>query len=501
MTSTALPEHNAKDPESLGDKGISDLGMEPAGAVPRARINALVDRGTFAEIHSRGRHRSVAFGMDERDLPGDGVVTGTARIDGRLVCVFAQDPKVMGGSLGEVHAAKITHVMDLAERSRCPVVALLDSGGARLQEGILAIDGYGQIFRRNARLSGRVPQISVVLGACAGGAVYSPGLTDLVVMTRESAMFLTGPRVVRAVTGEEVDSADLGGADLHAYRSGVVHLVAAGETAAADATRGLLSYLPSSCWGPLPVLAPTSPGPPTRIPTNGRKPYDVREVVHAIVDSASFLELQPQFARNIVIGLARLYGHAVGVVANQPLVTAGVLDINASEKAARFVRMCDSFGLPLLVLVDTPGFLPGTQQERDGIIRKGAKLLYAFSEATVPRATVVLRKAFGGGYVVMNSKSLGADAVFALPGAQIAAMGPEGAVEVLCRRELEDAPTSRADLEQRYRDEVMALDVAQGHLIVDEQVPLERVRDAVARVFELLSAAASRVFVHDNMPQ
>ncbi|MGW7514487.1 acyl-CoA carboxylase subunit beta [Streptomyces sp. NPDC054796] len=493
------PESPAARPMVVEEKAIP---ADPrAGEVPRSRIGALVDPGSFSEVCSQAGHRATSFGMRERELPADGVITGTGEIDGRPVCVFAQDPHVMGGSLGEVHALKISGLMELASRARCPVVALLESGGARLQEGIAAVDGYGQIFRRNVALSGRVPQLSVIFGACAGGAVYSPGLTDLVIMEADSAMFLTGPRVVKAVTAEDVTTAQLGGPEAHANASGVAHLVSRDERDALRLARDALSYLPSSCHHPPPLSDPASPGPMPVIPDREQEPYDVRAVAGGIVDSGSFLELQPRFARNLVVGLARLEGRPVGVVANQPEVLAGVLDIEAAEKAARFVRMCDAFGLPLITLVDTPGFLPGTRQERGGIIRKGAKLLYAYGEASVPRVTVVLRKAFGGGYVVMNSRSLGADAVFALPGAQIAAVGAEGAVDVVCRREIERAPELREPLLDLYRQEVMALKVAQQRMLVDEEVAPGDIRNTVARTIGLLARTATPGFRHDNMPQ
>ncbi|HEY8339459.1 MAG TPA: carboxyl transferase domain-containing protein, partial [Egibacteraceae bacterium] len=357
-----------------------------------ARVHALVDDGTFTELGRQARHRSTAFGLDRKRPAGDGVVTGTARISGRPVGVFAQDPTALGGSLGETHAAKNARILDYAARARTPVVGLLDSGGARIQEGVGALDGYGEIFRRNVALSGRVPQISVVLGACAGGAVYSPALTDVVIMQRDRAhMFVTGPRVVKAVTFEDVSLADLGGADLHAEASGVAHLVADDTEHALDLTRRVLGYLPSSCWDAPPTYAPGEPLPMPEVPADHRQPYDVRRVIEGVVDAGSFLELHERFAANVVVGFARIEGQPVGVVANQPLVLAGCLDIAASEKAARFVRLCDAFGLPLVTLVDVPGFLPGTGQEASGIIRKGAKLLYAFAEATVPRVTVILR--------------------------------------------------------------------------------------------------------------
>ncbi len=471
-----------------------------------ARLAALVDPGSFQEFGSQARHRVTAFGMDAKRPAGDGVITGSARIDGRPTGVFAQDPRQLGGSLGEMHAAKIAAVLDHAARTRVPVIGLLDSGGARIQEGVAALDGYGEIFRRNVALSGRVPQISVVLGACAGGAVYSPALTDIVVMKREGAhMFVTGPKVVRAVTFEDVSLAELGGAGIHATASGVAHLVAEDDDDALDLTRAVLSYLPSSCWDEPPLAPPTDPDPVAAgalgVPDDHRLPYDVRGIVRGVVDEDSFFELQERFAANIVVGFARVDGHPVGVIANQPQVLAGCLDIAASEKGARFVRMCDAFGVPLVVLVDVPGFLPGLGQEAGGIIRKGAKLLYAFAEATVPRVTVILRKAFGGAYIVMNSKSLGADAVYSWPTAEIAVMGAEGAIDVIFRRNLEADPSQRDDLLTRYREEAMAPHLPAERLSVDEVIPPQDTRHIVAATLASLERAAVPRFRHDNLPQ
>jgi acetyl-CoA carboxylase carboxyltransferase component len=468
------------------------------------RVDGLVDRGSFTELGSLARPGAGAYGMPRRPPPGDGVVTGLGRVDGRSIALFAQDPTVYGGSLGEMHARKISRILAHAERARTPVVGILDSGGARIQEGVAALDGYGEIFRANVRLSGRVPQVSIVMGPCAGGAVYSPALTDIVIMQRNRAqMFLTGPRVVQAVTFEEVTAAELGGADLHAKHSGVTHLVAPDAAAALDLARRVLSYLPTSCWEPPPVRQPANPEPMPGIPANHRTSYDVRKVIRGIADFGSFLELQPQFARNLVTGFARLHGRPIGVIANQPQALAGTLDISAAEKGARFVRLCDAFGLPLVTLVDTPGFLPGRAQERGGIIRKGAKLLYAFSEATVPRVTVVLRKAFGGAYIVMNSKSLGADAVFSWPTAELAVMGAEGAVDIIHRRELtqDSSPAKRDELIARYRDEVMVPTVSAERLSVDEIIEPWRTRDAVSATLDSLAKATPPGFRHDNLPQ
>jgi acetyl-CoA carboxylase carboxyltransferase component len=489
--------------ERRDDLASSDgAGGLAAKAGARPRINALVEAGSFHEFGSQARHHVIAFGMQDKRPAGDGVVTGTATVDGRQVGVFAQDPTVLGGSLGEIHAGKIARLLDHAGRARVPVIGLLDSGGARIQEGVAALDGYGAIFRRNVALSGRVPQISVVLGPCAGGAVYSPALTDVVIMQRDRAhMFITGPRVVKAVTFEDVSLADLGGADVHATSSGAAHLVADDSEAALGLARQVLSYLPSSCWELPPEAPPADPLPLADVPSNHRRPYDVRGVLRGVVDAGSFLELHERFAPNLVVGFARIEGRPVGVVANQPMVLAGCLDILASEKGGRFVRTCDAFGLPLVTFVDTPGFLPGTGQEAGGIIRRGAKLLYAFAEATVPRVTVVLRKAFGGAYIVMNSRSLGADAAYAWPGAELAVMGAEGAVDVIYRRELEADPSRRDELLARYRADAMAPHIPAERLSIDEVITPDETRPWVAGALRSLTGALRPDFRHDNLPQ
>jgi propionyl-CoA carboxylase beta chain len=467
----------------------------------RGRVDQLTDARSFREFGSRAIHRTTGFGMERRRPPGDGVITGHARIDGRRVGVFAQDPSFMAGATGEVHASKIARVLAHSERTRTPVVGLLDSAGARIQEGVGSLDGLGEIFRWNVRLSGRVPQISVVLGSCAGGAAYSPALTDIVIMSLDAHMFLTGPRVVRAVTYEQVTARELGGADVHSRLSGVAHLVCPNTSTALAAARRVLGYLPNSCWEPAPVAVPAEPEPMPEVPGNHRHPYDVRGVVRGVVDAGSFLELQPRFARNIVVGFARVEGRAVGIVANQPLSVAGVVDIKASEKAARFVRLCDAFGLAVVTLVDTPGFLPGTSQESGGVIRKGAKLLYAYAEATVPRVTVVLRKAFGGAYIVMGSRSLGADAVFAWPGSELAVMGAEGAVDLIYRRALAQEPSRRNELLARYRAEAMSSTLSAERMSVDEIISPGDTRSAVASALNGLVGAVQPRFRHDNLPQ
>jgi acetyl-CoA carboxylase carboxyltransferase component len=468
----------------------------------RKNIELLVDPGSFVEFGGQAAHRVTAFGMARKRPPGDAVVTGIARIDERPVALFAQDPSSLGGSLGEVHAAKIGRMADWAVRVRAPLVGLLDSGGARIQEGVSALDGYGRIFRANVALSGKVPQLSVVLGTCAGGAVYSPALTDIVIMAKDrGSMFLTGPKVVKAVTHEDVTADQLGGADVHSRHSGTVHLVAQNTTHALDLVHRLLGFLPGSCWERPPAREPAEPGPLPAIPANSRHAYDVRAVIRGLADTGEFLELQDCFARNLVIGLGRIEGSPVGFLANQPQALAGVLDIASAEKGARFVRFCDAFGIPLVALVDTPGFLPGTGQELGGVIRKGAKLLYAFAEASVPRVTIVLRKAFGGAYIVMNSKSLGADAVIAWPGAQLAVMGAEGAIDIIYRREIAACPDSRDELTTRYQAEAMAATIAAERFSIDDIVRPEDTRRFLARTLLGLAGANVPRFRHDNLPQ
>jgi propionyl-CoA carboxylase beta chain len=452
----------------------------------RERIEQLVDQGSFTELDMFARHRSRSFGLDERRPYGDGVVTGHATIDGRRIFLFSHDFTVFGGSLGEVFAEKICKVMDLATRMGCPIIGINDSGGARIQEGVVSLGGYADIFHRNVRASGVVPQISIIMGPCAGGAVYSPAITDFIFMVRGSShMFITGPDVIRTVTGEEVTMEELGGADSHATRSGVCHFAADSEAECLEQVRDLLAFLPANNAEPPPRLVPED-DPDRReaelatiIPSSARQAYDMRRVIELIVDDEDFLEVAERHAPNILVGFARLDGHPVGVVANQPKALAGVLDIDASIKGARFVRFCDAFNLPLVTLVDVPGFLPGTAQEFGGIIVHGAKLLYAFSEATVPKLTVITRKAYGGAYDVMSSKHIGADFNAAWPGAEIAVMGSEGAVNIIFRRELAgaDDPESRraeliADYEEQFANPYQAAD--RGY--VDDVIEPERTR-------------------------
>ncbi len=457
----------------------------------RERIELLVDPGSFQEMDSLAEHRCHDFGMQDKKFPGDGVVTGSGRVDGRLVYLYAQDFTVLGGSLGETVARKITKVQDLAMRHGAPIIALNDSGGARIQEGVLALAGYADIFYRNTQASGVIPQISVILGPCAGGAVYSPGLTDFIMMVdRTSHMFITGPQVIKTVTGEEVSFDELGGADAHASRSGVAHLVAEDEKAAMALLRELLSYLPSNNQEDPPYEEPgdspdrTLDDIPRVVPADPNQGYDVREVITRIVDDGRFLEIHERYAPNIVVGFARLDGHPVGIVANQPMYYAGCLDIAASEKGARFVRFCDAFSIPLVTLVDVPGFLPGVEQEHGGIISSGAKLIYAYSEATVPKLTLITRKAYGGAYCAMCSKHLGADLNLAWPIAEIAVMGPDGAVNIVFRKELagaEDREAKYEELVADYRSHFASPYVAAKMGYIDEVIHPSETRQRLVR--------------------
>jgi propionyl-CoA carboxylase beta chain len=427
----------------------------------RERIEKLLDPGSFQELDTFARHRTHDFEMQRRRPWGDAVVTGHGTIDGRRVCVFSQDFTIFGGSLGEVMAEKICKVMDLAAKIGCPIIGINDSGGARIQEGVVSLGAYGEVFMRNVKCSGVIPQLSLVMGPCAGGAVYSPAITDFISMVKETShMFITGPDVIRTVTHEEVGFEDLGGAMTHNSTSGVAHFACEDEEHCLADTRYLLSFLPSNNLETAPRLFPTDDphrmdeGLDHVVPAHPNKPYDMRDVVRPIVDDGEFYEVHEHYATNIVCGFARLDGLAIGVVGNQPARMAGVLDIDASVKAARFVRTCDAFNVPLLTLVDVPGFLPGTKQEWGGIIRHGAKLLYAFAEATVPKITVITRKAYGGAYDVMASKHLGADFNFAWPTAEVAVMGPEGAVSIIYKRDIAGSPTPdarRERLEDDYR--------------------------------------------------
>ncbi len=462
----------------------------------RERIDTLLDKDSFQEIDQFVRHQSSGFGIEDKRPPGDAVVTGHGTVDGRPVFVFAEDFTVFGGSLGRAVADKICKVLDLALQTGAPVVGLKDSGGARIQEGVGALDGYGRIFERNVRASGVIPQISVIMGPCAGGAVYSPALTDFVFQVEgTSHMFITGPDVIKAVTGEEVSMEELGGAHAHASKSGVTHFVYPTGRDALDAVRYLLSFLPQNNQELAPYFAPTDR--PDRIddaldaviPDSANQPYDMLDVIQTILDDGEFFEVHDQWAKNIIIGLGRLDGHTVGIVANQPAVMAGTLDIATSEKAARFVRFCDAFNIPILTFVDVPGFLPGVDQEHGGIIRHGAKLLYAYCEATVPRITVITRKAYGGAYLVMNARGIRADLVFAWPSAEIAVMGAQGAVNIIHRRELADATdeeAKRQELVADYEDKFNNPYVASELGLVDEVIEPRETRIKLIRAMGAL---------------
>ncbi len=477
----------------------------------RERVKYLLDDGTFTELDLLARHRAEGVGLDERPYT-DGVITGWGTVAGRQVFLFAQDFTVFGGSLGEVFAEKIHKVMDLAQRVGAPFIGLNDGAGARIQEGVVSLVAYGEIFRRNVDASGVVPQISVIMGPCAGGAVYSPAMTDFVFMVEETSyMFITGPDVVRTVTGEDVTLEELGGAMTHATRSGVAHFVAADDKACLDEVRHLLAFLPQNNRETPPRAtitdAPTrrSPELAAIVPANPTKPYDVTAVIGAVVDDGELYEYSPLWARNLVCGFARIDGHPVGIVANQPEVLAGVLDIDSSEKGARFVRTCDAFNIPLITFVDVPGFLPGTDQEHGGIIRHGAKLLYAFCEATVPRIQIVVRKAYGGAYVVMNSKSIGADLAFAWPSAELAVMGPQGAVEIIHRRELEhaeDPDALRAALVADYAEHHANPWVAAERGYVDDVIDPADTRPTLVRGLAMLASKREDLppRKHGNVP-
>ncbi|MFC2175466.1 acyl-CoA carboxylase subunit beta [Bacteroidota bacterium] len=477
----------------------------------RERLHFLLDEGSFEELGMLVTHRSQEFGLDRQKFLGDGVVTGYGTIAGRLVYVFAQDFTVFGGSLAEMHAEKICRVLDLAMENGAPVIGLNDSGGARIQEGVVSLGGYADIFYKNTLASGVIPQISAIMGPCAGGAVYSPALTDFVMMVQDSSyMFVTGPNVVKTVTHEEVTSEELGGASTHSSKSGVTHFSCANDIECIENLKKLLSYIPQNCEEEAPALAYKS-STETRaeldaiIPENPNQPYDIKDVIHEVTDADSFFEVHKDFAENIVVGFARLAGKSIGIVANQPAVLAGVLDIAASQKGARFVRFCDCFNIPLLVLEDVPGFLPGTDQEWHGIITNGAKLLYAFSEATVPRITVITRKAYGGAYDVMNSKHIGADMNYAWPSAEIAVMGAKGAAEIIFRNEIKAAEDPEAKLkekEQEYLEHFSNPYRAAERGYVDEVIIPSDTREKLIKAFSMLKNKSRTLprKKHGNIP-
>lgn len=460
----------------------------------RERIDELLDEGSFAETGMFAQHRATRFGMDEADLPADGVVTGSGTVLGRLVHLASQDFTVSGGSAGEVHSDKIVAMMQASLKTGTPFVFLNDSGGARVQEGIDSLSGYGRVFYSNVQLSGVVPQISVIAGPCAGGAAYSPALTDFIVQTRASRMFITGPDVIAQVTGEKVTDVELGGPQAHLARSGVTHFIAEDDQQALFIVKKLLSFLPNNNSEDPPELpndGNVAPDPRLNdmVPVESKRSYDVRTVIAAVVDSGDFLEVQAGYAPNIVVGFARLVGRTIGVIANQPNQLSGVLDINASSKGASFVRFCNAFNIPLITFVDVPGFLPGVAQEHDGIIRHGAKMLFAYGAATVPKITVVLRKAYGGAYLAMCGKDLGADRVFAWPTAQIAVMGAEGAAEIVFRRQIaesSDPQATRGELIAEYQRVFSTPYIAAGRHLVDDIVEPSHTRLVLARALESL---------------
>jgi methylmalonyl-CoA carboxyltransferase large subunit len=460
----------------------------------RERIDALVDGDSFEEFGMFAQHRAEHFGMHGREVPADGVVTGAAAVDGRLLHLASQDFTVMGGTAGEVHSLKVAEVMERSLTTGSPFVFINDSGGARVQEGVDALSGYGKVFHTNVMLSGVVPQVSVICGPCAGGAAYSPALTDFIIQTRAAQMFITGPQVIKQVTGEQITADELGGADAHMTRSGVIHFIAEDDREALDLCRRLLSFLPANNLEDPPELSSdgnVEPDPDLAavVPTEAKQGYDVRDVIVRVVDAGDFLEVHAGFAANIVVGFARILGRSIGIIANQPSVLSGVLDINTSDKASRFIRFCNAFNIPLVTFVDCPGFLPGVEQEYGGIIRHGAKQLFAYSAATVPKIQLILRKSYGGAHLAMGSKDLGADRVFAWPTAEIAVMGAEGAVEIVFRKEMAEAngsPSRRAELIEQYRSTFSSPYVAAGHRQVDDIIEPADTRRRLAQALEYL---------------
>ncbi|WP_066293840.1 acyl-CoA carboxylase subunit beta [Bacillus sp. FJAT-29937] len=477
-----------------GDERIAKQ-HEKGKLTARERIDLLVDPGTFVELNPFIEHRCTDFGLEGQKGPGDGVVTGYGKVNGRPIFLFSQDFTVFGGALGEMHAKKIANVMDLAAKNGAPFVGLNDSGGARIQEGVVSLDGYGHIFYRNSIYSGVIPQISVIMGPCAGGAVYSPAITDFVFMVENtSQMFITGPKVIETVTGEQISAEDLGGANVHNTISGNAHFKGKTEAEVIEQVRHLLSYLPQNNEEKPPMLLVDNeddyrPDLTDVIPFDAVRPYDVRKVIEQVVDHESFTEIHQDFAKNIVVGLARIKGEVVGLVCNQPKFMAGGLDIDSSDKAARFIRFCDSFNIPIITFEDVTGFFPGVKQEHGGIIRHGAKILYAYSEATVPKLTVILRKAFGGAYVALNSKAIGADLVFAWPNAEVAVMGPQGAANIIFAREIqnsEDPEATRAQKIEEYREKFANPYVAASRGMVDDVIDPRETRIKLIQALEML---------------
>jgi propionyl-CoA carboxylase beta chain len=477
-----------------GDERIQKQ-HEKGKLTARERIELLVDKGSFIELNPFLEHRCTDFGLGDQKAPGDGVVTGYGKVNGRPIYLFSQDFTVFGGALGEMHAKKIANVMDLAAKNGAPFVGLNDSGGARIQEGVVSLDGYGHIFYRNAIYSGVIPQISVIMGPCAGGAVYSPAITDFVFMVEKtSQMFITGPKVIETVTGEKISAEDLGGALVHSSISGNVHFHSQTEEEILQQVRNLLSYLPQNNEEKAPLLEVDveddyRPDLTDVVPFDAVRPYDVRKVIEQVVDRDSFLEVHRDFAKNIVVGLARIKGESVGLVCNQPKFMAGGLDIDSSDKASRFIRFCDSFNIPIITFEDVTGFFPGVKQEHGGIIRHGAKILYAYSEATVPKLTVILRKAYGGAYVALNSKSIGADLVFAWPNAEIAVMGPQGAANIIFAREIDNSENPEELRQQKieeYRDKFANPYVAASRGMVDDVIDPRDTRIKIIQALEML---------------
>jgi propionyl-CoA carboxylase beta chain len=517
-----LRKRSAETLHPVGEAAVEKV-HEKGKLTARERIYALLDEGSFVELDALARHRSTNFGLEKNRPLGDGVVTGYGTIDGRDVCIFSQDATVFGGSLGEVYGEKIVKVQELALKTGRPLIGINDGAGARIQEGVVSLGLYSKIFRNNILASGVIPQISLIMGAAAGGHVYSPALTDFVVMVDQtSQMFITGPDVIKTVTGEDVTMEELGGAHTHMAKSGTVHYVASGEQDALDYVRDLLSYLPPNNFTDAPKFAvPIAEGAiednlteedlelDTLIPDSANQPYDMHEVIRRILDDDEFLEIQEGYAGNIVVGFGRIEGRSVGIVANQPTQFAGCLDINASEKAARFVRTCDCFNIPVVMLVDVPGFLPGTGQEYNGIIRRGAKLLYAYGEATVPKITVITRKAYGGAYCVMGSKDMGCDVNVAWPTAQIAVMGASGAVGFVYRQKLKEAAKDgddvdvlRLQLQQEYEDTLVNPYIAAERGYVDAVIPPSHTRGYIATALRLLERKIAQVppKKHGNIP-
>lgn len=506
-------ELQRKNEEALTGGGVKRVEQQHAKGklTARERVQLLMDEGTFEELGKFVMHRGRDFGLDKEYYLGDGVVTGYGKVNGRLVYVFSQDFTVFGGSLSETHAEKIVKVMELAMKNGAPIIGLNDSGGARIQEGVVSLGGYADIFYRNTLASGVIPQISAIMGPCAGGAVYSPAITDFIFMVENTSfMFVTGPNVVKTVTHENVTPEELGGASTHSTKSGVTHFSCANEAVCIDQIKKLLSYIPQNCEDDAPRVS-YSIANETRtslneiIPVNPNQPYDMREVVNGIVDDGSFFEAHKNFAENIIVGFARIAGRSIGIVGNQPASLAGVLDIDASVKGARFVRFCDCFNIPLLVLEDVPGFLPGTDQEWNAIITNGAKLLFAFSEATVPRVTVITRKAYGGAYDVMNSKHIGADLNYAWPTAEIAVMGAKGAAEIIFKKEISEAADQTAKLNEKV-DEYTAKFAnpyrAAHRGYIDEVIYPDQTREKLIRAFEMLENKVATLpkKKHDNIP-